>query len=582
MRPSLGSWTTGGQTVGRTPGAGHRDVTASAPVTIAMAMTVVLVLAGCVSAPARQPLDADIDLPDGWTSPGASLNEDGSNAGIDQSGEVAVGQEAGSAVDGQVLVPEDWWATFGDPELDAIVEAALFRNYDLQAAAARLGQAEAMARMAGADLKPSVGLNLGVSRTKQNFVGFPLPGVGVLSTTSTRSSASLDIFWEVDLWGRIRAGARAAVADLQATAAELRGARLSIAGRTAKNWFAVLEAQEQLRLAENTVASWRTSANQVRARFLKGLRPAVELRLALSTLAEAEAVTELYRQRLDLFTRQLETLMGGYPGGDLLEIFDAGDLPPTPPPPPAGLPAELIGRRPDLVAAERRLAAADQRIREARRSLYPRLALTASGGTVSEQLGDLIDGDFGVWSLAAGLFQPIFEGGRLRANVDRTRSVSDEIVALYAEAALRAYAEVESTLTAEVTLAGQEAALAESSENLVAARRLADDRYRIGVGDYLTVLESQSREFRALGALLTVKRQRLDNRIDLFLALGGGFPPEPLEEIARYPGEATQVTPGSAEASDEHPPPEKSAVTGHDKKESRATETVATAAGGVS
>jgi NodT family efflux transporter outer membrane factor (OMF) lipoprotein len=514
---------------------------------------VILVLTGCVSAPARQPLEADIDVPDGWTSPGARLNES------DGAGEMAAGQAAGHVVAGQDPVPVDWWATFGDPELDAIIEVALNRNYDLQAAAARLGQAEAMARMAGADLKPSIGLNLGASRAKQNFVGFPLPGGGVLSTTSTRSSATLDIYWEVDLWGRIRAGASAAVADLQATAAELRGARLSIASRTAKTWFAVLEAREQLRLAENTVASWRTSADQVRARFLKGLRPAVELRLALSTLAEAEAIAELYRQQLDLYTRQLETLMGGYPGGDLLEIFDAGNLPPTPPPPPAGLPADLIGRRPDLVAAERRLAAADQRIREAKRSLYPRLALTASGGSVSEQFADLIDGDFGVWSLAAGLFQPIFEGGRLRANVDRTRSVSDEIVALYAEAALRAYAEVESTLTAEVTLAGQESALAESSENLVAARRLADDRYRIGVGDYLTVLESQSREFRALGALLSVKRQRLDNRIDLFLALGGGFPPEPLEQIERFPAGAEQTT-----------------------EETGAAETVATAAGGVS
>jgi NodT family efflux transporter outer membrane factor (OMF) lipoprotein len=531
-----------------------------------VALAAGLILAGCVSAPARQPLEADIDLPEEWTSPGASSSKDGSahGAGTTENGggsETGAGQEDGSAVAGRELLAENWWTTFGDPELDAIIEAALLRNYDLQAAAARLGQAEAMARMAGADLKPSIGLNLGASRAKQNFVGFPLPGGGVPSTTSTRSSASVDIYWEVDLWGRIRAGARAAVADLQATAAELRGARLSIAGRTAKTWFAVLEAREQLRLAEDTVESWRTSAEQVRARFLKGLRPAVELRLALSTLAEAEAVTELYRQQLDLYTRQLETLMGGYPGGDLLEIFAAGDLPPTPSPPPAGLPADLIGRRPDLVAAERRLAAADQRIREARRALYPRLALTASGGTVSEQFADLIDGDFGVWSLAAGLFQPIFEGGRLRANVDRSLSVSDEIVALYAEAALRAYAEVESTLTAEITLAGQEAALGESAENLVAARRLADDRYRIGVGDYLTVLESQSREFRALGALLTVKRQRLDNRIDLFLALGGGFPPEPLEAIEQFPSGAEQAT---------------------EDEEAAETKKVATAAGGVS
>ncbi|MCP3977899.1 MAG: efflux transporter outer membrane subunit [bacterium] len=418
----------------------------------------------------------------------------------------------------------EWWHDFDEPALDELIALALERNRDLQAAAARVEQAAALARIAGADLKPTLGVGLNGSRQKTNFAGF---GVDFPPTTTTVFNLSVDAAWEADLWGRVRAGARAAVADWQAADALVRGAKQSVAAQTARTWFAIAEARLQLELAQESAKSFADSTAQVRRRFLGGVRPALDLRLALSNQAAAEALVARRRGQLDSTVRRLEILLGNYPSAQLLTTLPEPRLPSTTEPPPVGLPADLIARRPDLVAAERRLAAADQRWRQARRSLYPRLTLTASGGTRAEGLGDLLDGDFSVWSIVGNLVQPLFQGGRLRAGVDLTAAGIDEALADFAGTALQAFAEVESALAAEEFLADEEQRLAETAEQLVAARGLAEERYRQGVGTYLIVLESQSRALAAEGELISVQRRRVENRIGLHLALGGGFESEP-------------------------------------------------------
>ncbi len=440
-------------------------------------------------------------------------------------------------VDGELL--DRWWTAFDDPQLTRIVEAALASNLDLSAAASRVDQAIERAKIAGADLQPSVSAGVRASRSQQNFVGLPIPGGGtVLTSTATTVGASLDVSWEVDLWGRLRADARAAVADLQATEADYHAARLSIAAQTAKIWFAIAEAQQQVDLARTSADSFHRLTEQVRARFVSGVRSALDLRLAISNEAAAESAFEARRRQLDGLVRQLETIVADYPDADLLARFELSDLSEMPPPVPTGLPSELVTRRPDLVAAERRLAAADQRFLAARRSLYPRLTLTASGGTVSDQLGDLLDGDFAVWSIAGGLLQPVFQGGRLRAQVRLGDAVADEALSRYADTVLTAFAEVERTLAAEQYLVRQEQHLSESAKQLTAAERLAEERYRNGVGGYLAVLESQTRAFVAQSSLLELKRVRLDNRIDLHLALGGDFT-DPRLDIETIPESPT-------------------------------------------
>ena len=419
-----------------------------------------------------------------------------------------------------------WWTDFGDSGLDEVVDAALRQNYDLQAAASRLEQALADSRIAGADLQPQLQVGLNGSQRKQNFIGFPIPGAEdrVLSTVFTNYGVSLDLTWEADLWGRLRAGARAALADLQSRAADLRAAQLSLAGQTTKAWFAIAEAGQQLRLAEASVASFRASAEQVGERFEQGLRPALDVRLALSNLANAEALREQRGQQLDAAIRQLEVLMGLYATGS---IAMPADLPAAPAVIPGGLPAELVRRRPDVVSAERRIAAARQRLQVARRDLYPRISLTANTGTATGELKDLVKRDFGVWTLLGNVIQPLLQGGRLRAAVDRAEARAAEELAVYANTALQAFSEVETALAAEEYLVQRERYLSVSAEQSRAAEIIADDRYRSGLDNYITVLESQRLALQAEGDLIAARRQRLENRVDLYLALGGGFDQAP-------------------------------------------------------
>ena len=453
-----------------------------------------LLVTGCVKAPPVETPELPVRTPEAWTT----------------------GAEVSSELD-----PE-WWTAFGDETLNRVVVEALENNYDLAAAAARLEQASADAKVAAADLYPQVRANLSGSRRKQNFIGFPIPGSenGVLSSISTNLGLNIEASWEVDLWGRLSAQARASLASYQATAADVDGARLSIAGRTVKAWFAAAEAIEQLRLAEATLTSFQESTDQVRQRYEAGIRPSLDYRLSLANLAAAEANLFNRQQQLDLAKRQLEVLLGRYPGA---EIQTPPALGATPPEIPPGLPADLVARRPDLAAAERRLAASGELVSVARRARYPRITLTTSGGTATDALTSLLDGNFGVWSVVGNLVQPIFEGGRIRANIERAEASRDEGLAAYINTVLAAYLEVERALAAEQFLADRETALAEASGQSTAAERLADDRYRSGLEGYVTVLESQRRSFDAESALISVRRIRLDNRVDLYLSLGGGF-----------------------------------------------------------
>ena len=268
--------------------------------------------------------------------------------------------------------------------------------------------------------------------------------------------------------------------------------------------------------------NYRLSSERIRERYDRGLRPSLDLRLTLSNLAVAEALLHQRRRQLDAMRRQLELLLGRYPAATV-EL--SRELPPAPPRIPVGLPAELVGRRPDLAAAERRLAASASRLAASRAALYPHIGLTASGGRSSDELNDLLDGDFSVWNLVGNLTLPLFQGGRLRAAVDLAKAGSEQALAIYASSALKAYAEVESTLAAEGFLVQQEQALQEAARQARAARGLAQDRYDTGLTDLITVLESQRRAFEAESQLLAVRRQRLEARIDLHLALGGGFEP---------------------------------------------------------
>ena len=298
---------------------------------------VCLVALACVKPPPTTSPDIEVETPPTWTAAPTDADE--------------------PAI--------EWWDRFGDESLGPLIETALEENIDLIAAAARVDRAVAQARIAGADLEPRIGVGASAKNQRFNPAAFGQggEGPGLSASTFTSYGLSLDVSWEVDLWGRLRAGARAAVAEAQAVDADLAGARLSIAGQTAKTWFAVAEALEQVELARSSAESFRVRADWIRERYEMGIRPPLDLRLALSNLAAAEALLARRQEQLDRSLRLLEVLLARYPSARLLEMFPSTGLPGLPAPPPAGLPAEIVSRRPDLVAAERRLASTDQNLK---------------------------------------------------------------------------------------------------------------------------------------------------------------------------------------------------------------------------
>ncbi len=417
-------------------------------------------------------------------------------------------------------VEGDWLLAFDDSLAIELVREALRNNQSVQIAATNVAAAQAQATIAGASQRPQVAATGSGTRAKRSNIGFPSAGGPVPSTTSTAWTGTAAVTWELDLWGRLRASQSAALGDLQAAQADWRGAQLSLAAQTLRAYFACVEARRQVGLAQSTVESYAISNQQIQSRYEHGLRPTLDLLLSQASLSSAESSLYQRRLQLDGATRQLEILVGRYPAG---ELESAAQLPLLQGSIPAGLPADLIRRRPDLAAAERRLAASDARVQESHRALYPRISLTASGGRSSSALADLLDGDFSVWSLVGNISQPLFQGGRLRAGVDLAEAGADRALLNYAQAALRAFAEVESGLAAEGILADQELALTAASRQSTDARLLAEQRYAKGLTDLLTLLTSQRSAFDAESRLISVQRQRLDTRINLHLALGGAF-----------------------------------------------------------
>ena len=420
----------------------------------------------------------------------------------------------------------DWIAGFRDARLEALVDEALANNPDLRAASARIDQARAQSRAARSARGPAFDLGGNATRQKQNFIGFPIPGAdegSVLSVENPSYGVSLDLAWEVDLWGRVAAGERAAVAAVQAATADAQAARLSLAAQVAKAWFALAEAMEQQEHAEAALASARQTVELIRERFDSGQidagASAAQLRLAMSDASGAEADLETTAFLRERAARQLSALLGRYPS----DAEKPARLPEPGGPPPAGLPSELLTRRPDLLAAERRFAAQGARQQEAARALFPQFSLTGSRGTSTDSLGEILKSDFGVWRLGANVTQPIWRSGRILAEIDLRDAEEQEAMAALQSAVIQAFLEVETFLAGENRLAQRERSLAEARQLAEEADRAAREEFASGTGDILTVFAAEARLVAARRQFSAARLERLENRINLHLALGGGF-----------------------------------------------------------
>lgn len=466
------------------------------PASIAILSIVLVTLAGCVlkkppdATAIREQSLAAVTVPAAWTAPGSGSGDIG----------------------------ENWLAGFHDPLLSAAVAEAIGHNADLQVAAARVEQAILYARLAGARLYPSVDL-------------FARGGGKMSGDNSGLQGAALSMTWELDLWGRVRYGRAAAAADAASAQADFEFARQSLAATVAKNWFLAIEAGLQAELARQTVQDGDALVQlaQSRVRVGVGNEEAVAVaRASVGTYRDSLRQIELSREQA---LRGLELLLGRYPAA---AAVIAPQLPDQPESIPAGLPSELLERRPDVVAAERRVAAAFNRVHEARAARLPTITLTTGISAISSDLFVLKERDNPVWNAGASLLAPIYRGGALKTQVDIRTAEQKAALAAYGAVGLRAFGEVEAALSAEIAARERERILAETLGDNQRALELVQTQFKVGSTDMRFVTERQLALNATRVALIRMQVEQRIQRVNLHLALGGSFGHPP---AADAPGE---------------------------------------------
>lgn len=406
-------------------------------------------------------------------------------------------------------VETGWVAKLEDPVLTALVEEALANNRNLQAAAANVQRSWALAGQAGAALSPSVSLSSGATRSGN------IEDSGADSYSLTGQAS-----WELDVWGRIRAGNQAAVLSAEAAEADYIYSQYSLAAAVARGYFLAIEAGRQAATVQNTLDALNETDRIVAVQFEFGLATSQDVALSRSDLARTKAslIAAQGSQRDAL--RSLEVLLGRYPAADL-ELRT--DLPEVPAPPPPGLPSEILERRPDIVASERRVASAFNSLDQAKAARMPSISLTGSLGGSSGDLTNLINPTNVAWQAATSLVAPLIDGGLRESQVEQASAEQTQAIAGYADAVLNAFQEVEGSLDQNVVLRDRAVQLEQAADEANNALRIANLRYEEGETDLLDVLTIQQRVLSNEGDVVSIERARLDEWVALNLALGGSW-----------------------------------------------------------
>lgn len=415
-------------------------------------------------------------------------------------------------------VTNAWVATFNDPRLDTLVAEAIAHNLDLREAVARVEMARQSVVVVGAQLWPHVNAQLAGHATY------------VKNTERDKTEAIANnleyaqVSWEPDLWGRFRAQRAAAEATYHATALDYAFARQSLAATTAKSWYQAIETRQLLGLAEQSVQIYSQLLALVRVRRTAGRVADLDVAEASANVNIAESELSIAKGLYSDARRGLEVLLGRYPSA---EIEISAKFATLPGPVAPGLPASLLARRPDIVAAERRVLTAFRTKEAAQLALLPTLSLVLDGGRLTDRIFELLH--LNPWLVHGGIGAavPIFEGGALRADIKIATAEQEAAVAQYGSVVLRAFREVETALTNEGLLAQQIKSNQRALDDRIAAVRVAKTKYDVGTIDLLSVMILQSEELETQASVIKLRNARLANRIDLHLALGGGFDAAP-------------------------------------------------------
>ena len=458
-----------------------------------LALAIPLALAGCALGPDYQRPDARVALPDSYA-----------------------GEPVAGALTTTPAVAGRWWTLFGDTQLDALVDQALTSSPDALTAAARVEEADAVLRQVNAALLPQIDANAGISRSRSILPNAVEP-TGLLRNTNR---IGLSTSFELDVWGRLRRASEAARAQALGTRYTSETVSLSLAASVTQAYLNLRALDAQLLVNRDSVSSQAKSTQLARVRFDGGYVSQLDVQQAEGALATYTAA-QVQLEKNRALAESLLGLLVGQPG---LKVA-AGDLRnlPVPPTPPAGLPSSLLEARPDVRKAETDLIAANARIGVAKAALFPSITLTGTFGRESRDLSDLFSPAAAVWSIGAGLTQPIFEGGRLRAQVEQVSAQQKQSLEAYRKSVQTAFREVNDALITVRQNGDSEVALGQAMQAAKRSLQLAQARYDSGYSPYLEVLTAQRTSNDATLAWVQNRQARLSSSVDLFKALGGGW-----------------------------------------------------------
>ncbi|MBK7404733.1 MAG: efflux transporter outer membrane subunit [Phycisphaerales bacterium] len=427
----------------------------------------------------------------------------------------------------------EWWKSFKDPELDALVVRATTANTDLRVAIGRLREARARRGVVAGALYPQVDATGSYSNSHFSENGFlkglggggsgSPPGAIVPGQEINLYEAGIDASWEVDLFGGTRRALQAADADFEAAAFDAGDALVAVVAEAADGYLQVRGLQTRLALARQTAESRAQSVEALREQAQAGVADELDLARAENQAAEAQARVPDLESAVQVAIRRLEVLTGARPGTLDAELTPAAPLPTPPQALAVGIPSDLLRRRPDVRAAERHIAAATARIGVATADLFPKFSLTGSFGLQSQEFGDLPAGDSRFWAVGPAVRWPILDFGRIRSNIAVQNARQEQAAAAYEGVVLQALSDVEVAL---VRLAREERRLdhlVAASEAASRAASIADEQYRSGVLDYLDLLDAQRTEFASADSVAQSRAAVAEDVVSLYRALGGGW-----------------------------------------------------------
>lgn len=437
----------------------------------------------------------------------------------------------------RVAAPKDsfpkgaWWETFNDPELNAYEQQLLQANQSVEAAKARLDQARAQARVTSAGFFPTFNADPNASRNRYSG---NRPLVVTVGKPLTQSTYEIPFYlnYEPDLFGRVRRGMQASNAALQSSAADLYNTNLVLTAELAADYFSLRELDAELQVVQESVAIQQKGSQLVEDRHAGGVASGLDL-AQQQTLLDS-TVTQLYlvQQQRAQFEHAIAVLTGTPPSTFSVPVRA---LNAAPPPVPLGVPSDLLERRPDIASAERQMAYQNALVGVATAAFYPQISLFGSGGVQSTSLTNLITGPSAIWAVGGDILQPIFEGGRNRANLAATKASYQEAVANYRESVLTAFQQVEDGLSSLNTLSQASTSQSAAVTDARRALEIANNRYTGGVTSYLDVITAQS-------ALLTNQRlatqllgQQMVTSVYLVKALGGGWEASQIDNEQVHP-----------------------------------------------